>query len=241
MALSGEKARFSVRRLTRKDANAAAALYRAAGRDTAWADGRGIAAACARGLLCGGFAPGLTLCGGLCGAGLFPALREAAEKTQLLPRGARLLLPPAGAPDDGGLFFQILVAKAAAHGGPVWMPVPVRTGGAMLENCFAAGFVLRAVRPLHELRPHYFFECGGLEVKTAPECSIMVPVSDTLTLSRLLEDGLRGVGLRALQGGPAVCLTDEEKGVRQDESGNSGELCAAGRRSGLVEAARSGG
>lgn len=54
----------------------------------------------------------------------------------------------------------------------------------------------------------------------------MIPVSDTLTLSRLLEEGLCGVSLRGLPGGPAVCLTDEEKGVRRNETGDFGALRA---------------
>lgn len=210
MPQSIRSARAGTRRLTSRDVPEALALYRAAGRDGAWADEDSLARACTAGQLYGVFSGGLHLCGGVYRAPLFPDLRAAVDKTLLVPRGCRLLLPPAGTSVRGAeSFLELLLARAAGER-PVWLPVPVRTGTPLLRACFGAGFTLRAIRPLHRLRPHYFFESCGGEVKMLPEYSIMIPVSDTLTLSRLLENGMRGVGLRAARGGPAVCLAEDE-------------------------------
>ena len=96
MPQSIRSARAGTRRLTSRDVPEALALYRAAGRDGAWADEDSLARACTAGQLYGVFSGGLRLCGGVCRAPLFPDLRAAVDKTLLVPRGCRLLLPPAG-------------------------------------------------------------------------------------------------------------------------------------------------
>ena len=67
-----------------------------------------------------------------------------------------------------------------------------------------AGFALRAMRPLYELRAHYLFcpraqnACGGAaaqNVQNACEPCIMVPIEDSLRLSRLLAVGYTGTAL----------------------------------------------
>lgn len=206
MTESDKEARLGMRRLTPEDAARAAALYRAAGRDSGWMSECGAAAACTDGAMYGGFSGDgrMTLCGGLCRRKDFPALYAAVRKTRLASGDDAVLLPPAGrvlAP-----FLQLLLARASEAGGQVWLPVPVKTGGGALPACFAAGFSLRAIRPLDELRPHYLFTCSDGPMKSARECDIMIPVSDTLTLSRLLECGMRGEGVCVAGGVPSVCL-----------------------------------
>ena len=217
-----------MRRLSAADADAAAALYRAAGRDGAWAEEALVRRAAALGELAGCCRNNvLTVCAGT-GAQRFPELYAAVRKTGLTGARARILLPPAGADADAS-FFQLLLALAGPHGGPVWLPVPVQSGSGMVQGCFEAGFALRAVRPLYRLRPHYLFESDGREMKKNMKCSIMIPIKDTLTLSRLLEDGMRGIGLRTTRGAASVCLTDVEKDVDRHETRDSGEIRPAGR------------
>lgn len=150
------------------------------------------------------------LCGG--GDALSPA--AALRKTGFAPQGAQLVLPPAGAAPCAGapLLLRTLQQRARQRAeievgakAPADVPdtfclavLPVKTGAPLLPAYFAAGFALRAMRPLAWLRPHYLFlpaaVCGSSQ--TLPGRSIMVAVENSLLLSRLLAEGWMGVGMR---------------------------------------------
>ena len=90
-----------------------------------------------------------------------------------------------------------------AANAPLVAALPVKTGGALLAAYFAAGFYLWAMRPLASLRPHYIFLRGG--VQTGRQCRI-IRETDTLALSRALEEGAAGTGVWYAQGQRCVCL-----------------------------------
>lgn len=226
---------FSARRLLAGDAGEALRLYAAGGRDAAWA----VPAALARAELWGGFAGAeLVLCAGLALCSAPFSLGEAMGKTGLAASADTLLLPPAAAP-CGALylpeFLRMLTARALQTARPsaaLFALLGVKSGTPLTAAYFEAGFALRAMRPLYELRAHYLFcpraqnACGGAaaqNVQNACEPCIMVPIEDSLRLSRLLAVGYTGT---ALAGGQ-VRLEREESA---DEGRDSGELCAAGGR-----------
>lgn len=184
-----------VRRLLRQDVAMAAGLYAGLGRDGAWAGSGALEEILRYGELWGGFrTQGLSICGGLCPASAPVPMAMAATATQLLPHGALLVLPPAGSSDDMRRFTEILLARAVQRqdGGVPVALVSVKNGTGFVAGCLGAGLQLAAVRPLVSLRPHYIFLPPD-NVQSEAKESIMVSVGDTLRLSRLLEEGFRGV------------------------------------------------
>lgn len=116
------------------------------------------------------------------------------------------LLPAAFAPGRTGAGAAVLRAldgTAAA--------LAVKPGAPALEPFFSAGYVLRRIRPLVSLRPHYLFLRPG--VQTGEKCRIMIPVSDTHEIARRLENGFLGVGVHRQAGSLLLCLAEETGGT----------------------------
>lgn len=83
--------------------------------------------------------------------------------------------------------------KSAPKGMRVLAALPVKTGSALLDAYFDAGFALCAMRGLFELRPHYIFAYAP-DARAVPQA--WIPAADTLALSRALAQGTAGIALR---------------------------------------------
>lgn len=183
-----------VRRLLRQDLGAAQGLYASLEADGAWAQDGGLEQMLRHGELWGGFrAGGMSICSGLCPVDAPVALTLAAKATDLLPARALLVLPPAGSSGDMRRFTEILLARAGQRFDSVPAAlVSVKNGSGFVAGCFAAQLQMVGVRPLVALRPHYIFlPCD--RVQNDAKESIIIPIGDTLQLSRLLAEGWRGV------------------------------------------------
>lgn len=69
-------------------------------------------------------------------------------------------------------------------------PVKTTTGVAAFFNC---GFQLRAIRPLNNLTPCYLMAPARDDLT---EGSMLLPLADTLSVARALENGWRGAAVR---------------------------------------------
>lgn len=186
--------RLSARRLVRQDLPGALALYAGMGRDGAWACAPALEALLRTGEVWGGFADGeLVFCCAL--ARPTDACAQAQALAQAAPGYAMQLLSPAFAPGhvpSAARFFTLLRARLWQLGIPDAQAVaclPVKTGAPLLAGMFAAHFVLTAVRPLYELRPHYLFRLLPEGIPAPENGRVLLPVGDTLSISRLLEHG----------------------------------------------------
>ena len=169
----------------------ALALYERLGRDGAWAAWEAVE----------GFVGTAELCAAWAQDG--PQARAMRRELDALCP-PRFLLPAAFAPGRAGAaVLRALDAPAAA--------LAVKPGAPALELFFSAGYVLRRIRPLVSLRPHYLFLRPG--VQTAEKCRIMIPVSDTHAIARRLENGFAGVGVHRQAGGLLLCLAEEMGGT----------------------------
>ena len=201
--------RMTVRRLARREEGTCRDMYRAAGRDGEWAGAMTPDTFAAAGEWWGLFCDGApVLCAALADADRsvlqIRALCGAQRTLGLPPAGRwRYLLPPAAAGGAERGAARFLDAVAARANAPLVAALPVKTGGALLAAYFAAGFCLWAMRPLASLRPHYIFLRGG--VQTGRQCRI-IKETDTLALSRALEEGAAGTGVWYAQGQRCVCL-----------------------------------
>lgn len=208
---------FTVRRLCLADAPKALGLYAAQGRDSVWTAAQTPETLLENATLWGGFlGHDLCLCGGICSAAAPLPICDAMRKTNLVPADCTLFLPPAATADGAPYlahFLQILLAQRLqettdVHSNGLAAVLPVKTGMPLAGAFFAAGFTLSAVRPLFQLRPHYVFlqtDYLHVSVQSAPPHSIMIPLEDTLSLSRMLEEGCAGTGL--LHGSVLLCQT----------------------------------
>ncbi len=189
---------FAARRLILTDVGAVRSIYDSTGRDGVWADDASLRCIVRCGEIWGGFSGGtLQLCSGLCGIGTKIALCEALRGTELFSCDSMVFLPPAclsGSTQYATAFWDMLLARLVYLGAAdAVLPLPVKTGTPLLSSVFAAGFSMVAVRPLVELRPHYIFRTNRM--KNSQKNSIMVQISDTLALARLLENGYIACGM----------------------------------------------
>lgn len=214
--------RFTVRRLVLMDLAAICALYGACGRDAAWGTRETLAALFGEGEWWGGFLGGeLAVCCA-CVPARAATPQAAALRGALAPARlpARFLLPPAATPEGCALAASFLALLGVRLWPPCTAPekrlaaaVPVKTGNLMLNGFLEAGFSLFLMRPLAALRPHYLLTPPGLRqlVPKTPEGGtvrrVHIPLADTLAVSRLLEQGFRGITLDNSTGGqPTLCL-----------------------------------
>lgn len=189
---------FAARRLILTDVGAAHAIYDSIGRDGVWADDASLRCLVRHGEVWGGFSAGsLQLCGGLCAINTKIPLCDALRDAELHCGGSMVFLPPVCLPDSSryaAAFLDMLLARFVCLGASdAVLPLPVKTGAALLPAIFGAGFSMVAVRPLVQLRPHYIF-CKS-KMKNNIKNSIMVQTSDTLALARLLENGYVACGM----------------------------------------------
>lgn len=194
--------RLTARRLVLMDLGDILALYRAGGRDGAWADAATLTALFSEGEWWGGFADGsLRICCASVPARadtpVAAALRGALCGTQLPDR---FLLPPAASCGAGpcAAFLKLLEHRLWPQGRTPWhgpvAAVPVKTGSELLCGYLRAGFILTAMRPLVSLRPHYLLAAPGA-LACGACCdgrTVQLPLADTLAVSRLLEQGFFG-------------------------------------------------
>ncbi|MEG1074063.1 MAG: hypothetical protein RR867_04480 [Ruthenibacterium sp.] len=198
-----------LRRILKQDLPALYALYQKGGRDFAWASVENLQM-----LFCGGRMWGIfcgdLLCvgGGICDAALAMPLCDAFRLTGLVPPHATLLLPPffLCAEEMAADFFNFLAAQVSADT-PLFCLIPVKSGKNCLVPLLSARFVLTALRPLYELRPHYIFTLQA--VKKLAKRSIIVTQTDTWTLSYLLENGYRGAVAAQQDGVPILYLEQD--------------------------------
>ncbi|MEG1069150.1 MAG: hypothetical protein RSE27_03000 [Ruthenibacterium sp.] len=193
------------RRLLKQDISALRALCDVGGRDYSWTRAESLQALFADAKFWGVFYGDVLCCaGGICSISHTQVLCDALRRTALVPQNAEVILPPIFA--DGSVlpladaFLTFLTAQAAPDAA-FFCLVPVKSGTALLSSVFAAGFVLTALRPLYELRPHYIFVLQS--VKKIEKRSIIVAQTDTWTLSFLLENGLTGIAT-GVQGGVSI-------------------------------------
>ncbi|MEG2286482.1 MAG: hypothetical protein RSA17_04340 [Ruthenibacterium sp.] len=192
----GAQPSLSLRRLLRQDVKEAAALYAQLHRDGAWAEETALCALLRCAELWGGFFGGaMVICGGLCPWDAPVCVAQAVRATGLASAGTALLLPAAGSAAQMRCFTGALLRNAARRDAAPLLSVPVQTGAKFAAECFACGLVLRGIRPLVSLRPHYLFVLRT-SVQTDEKNSIMVALQDTYALSRLLEHGFCGVALQ---------------------------------------------
>lgn len=171
----------------------ALALYETLGRDGLWAAAEDVE----------NFVGTAEFCTAWAGQGpQAQAMRR--ELDALCP--PRFLLPAAFAPGRAGAGATVL---RALGGGAA--ALAVKPGAQALEPFFAAGYLLRRIRPLFALRPHYLFLLPG--VQTAEKCRIMIPVSDTHEIALRLENGFVGVGVHRQAGQLLLCLAEESGGT----------------------------
>lgn len=228
---------IAVRALWPGEADRAAALYRALGRDGAWgADEEEcpLAELAGGGGVLGAFLPGGAL-GAVCpvtGPGsALPQARALAAGLRGLPDAPAgpVALPAAFLPGPAGCAALAALARALAAKG-LWGALAVKpclAAPGALAAMLDGGLALRRVRPLCALRPHYLFSpaAPGLDGDR-----IIIVYTDTLALSRRLEDGLWGVGRRGTGGAMALALapgparTGKGEGSREQDR-DSGRLC----------------
>ena len=129
---------------------------------------------------------------GVCSAAA-PCPQARALAGQFGPHGL-FLLPPSAPGGAAPLSFLLRdAAQSAPKGMRVLAALPVKTGSALLDAYFDAGFALCAMRGLFELRPHYIFAYAP-GARAVPQA--WIPAADTLALSRALAQGTAGIALR---------------------------------------------
>ena len=181
---------FTVRRLLRQDMAQVLALYRCAPRDGAWVFAQSPDILLAHASIWGGFwGDTLCICGGVCSLSAPLPLAAALCGTQLcLPQA--VVLPLAASPQGLAFAPAFLAAfplqKACAL-------LPIKSGAPLAKHYFDAHYNLLAIRPLFELRPHYIFV--QTQVKNPEKESIIVSLSETYSLAKLLEQGYLGTAL----------------------------------------------
>lgn len=117
-------------------------------------------------------------------------------------------LPPAFLQSAGafaGAFYGFLQRRYQGRG---IAALAVKTGAPLVHAFFAARFQMIAVRPLQSLRPHYLFAQTSFPFSS--ECRI-IKESETLELSRALENGGIGVGLFYRENSRGICVVPVEE------------------------------
>lgn len=175
------------------DRTQALALYEQLGRDGAWAAREAV----------DGFVGTADFCTAWAQDG--PQARAMRRELDVLCP-PRFLLPAAFAPGRAGAGTVLLRALDGAAAA-----LAVKPGAPALEPFFNAGYVLRRIRPLYALRPHYLFARPGMQ--SAGKCCIMIPVNDTYAIARRLENGFWGVGVHRQAGQLLLCLAEGPGGT----------------------------
>ena len=122
-------------------------------------------------------------------------------------------LPPAFSEQAGafaGAFYGFLQRRYEGKG---IAALAVKTGALLLHAFFASRFQLIAVRPLQSLRPHYLF--AQTRFPFSAECRI-IRESETLELSRALENGGVGVGLFYRDKSRGICIAPVSRPPKQE-------------------------
>lgn len=112
-------------------------------------------------------------------------------------------LPPAFAERAGAFAAAFYGFLQRRYPGKGIAALAVKTGAPLVHAFFAARFQLIAVRPLQSLRPHYLFAQTSFPFSS--ECRI-IKESETLELSRALENGGIGVGLFYREKSRGICV-----------------------------------
>lgn len=112
-------------------------------------------------------------------------------------------LPPAFSERAGAFAAAFYGFLQRRYHGKGIAALAVKTGAPLVHAFFAARFQLIAVRPLQALRPHYLF--AQTTFPFSSECRI-IKESETLELSRALENGGVGVGLFYREKSRGICV-----------------------------------
>ncbi len=208
-----------VRALTQQQLGQAVELYRALGRDGAWAldeEACPLPVLAGGGQVWGAFAedgtPG-AVCAVVSAGSALPQARAMAAGLRGLAApgrpfpGRAVALPAAWRPGPAGeKALRALAAALAGHG--LWGALavkPVLAGPQPLAAALAGGLTLRRIRPLCSLRPHYLLGPAA-GPGTLDGHRIILMYEDTRALGRLLEDGWQGVECRKARGGTELVL-----------------------------------
>lgn len=207
------KPKFTVRRLTRGDTAAIKAMYALLGADGAWVLRESVQNLFVKGEIWGLFY-GITLraCCVIADAAAPICMVRMTVSTNLISTNSAILLPCAGnfegLPVTRFLHALALRLERRGDGEQCTALLPVRTGGKLIASYFEAGYHLCGIRPLDHLRPHYIFRAKSVKKYVQP--CIIVPISDTFTLSQRLAHGYFGTELQTKEGVDFVVLQQEE-------------------------------
>ncbi len=219
---------FPARRVLPHDLAAVLAFYTRAGREYSFADAATLHSLWQSGELWACFdGAAIAALGGFVRLDAQNRLCDAVQKTAFLPHQTLLLLPPVFAEGfpAAGRFCDWCRQRAMQYlnvhgGGGLAALVPVKSGGTLLPLYFAMRLQLVAMRPLDNLRPYFIFLSAGLDI--CADDSIIVPISDTFTLSKLLETGY--VATDALLQDGILHLRVQAKRTETDETCHTGWL-----------------
>lgn len=196
---------FLVRRLVLMDLDAIVSLFDACGRDYAWAERETIISLFSSGDFWGGFLEDELV---ICCACIPPdaPLHQAEMMRRALgsPLPDRFLLPACftekGAAFAAQFFSSVcrcaLTDPETGRSLCVCAAVPVKSGTPILSGLFTAGFSAIRIRPLAALRPHYLMQFPRTANHGAKPLCLHIPVSDSYTVCRLLEQGCRAEAMQ---------------------------------------------
>lgn len=197
--------RLTARQLVRQDLPAVQALYAEMGRDGVWADIKTLETILKYGELWGGFyGEVLSFCCAITSSDIPCAQGQALSA--MAPRYSMQLLNPAFLPvaqNGAARFFTLMRARLCQlniQEKDIVACLPVKTGAPLLAGLFASHFVVTAMRPLYQLRAHYLFRLMPDFVASSGNGRVLLPLEDTLSVSRLLEHGFFATSVIKRQG-----------------------------------------